>query len=433
MFETLYKKICNHTLNIGIIGVGYVGLPMAIEMSRKNTVVAFDHDQEKIDKLSVGESYIDNITDEEVAAAVHSERLVPSSEIDSLASMDCYVICVPTPLGRNKEPDISFIMSAARTVSSVITPGNLVILESTVFPGITDELIKSVLESKGLVCNTDFFLAFSPERIDPGNSLYTVSNTVKVVGGVTEEATILASEFYRRNIGIEIHTVSSPMIAEMSKLLENIYRNINIALIDEFAMICYKMGIDVWEVIEAAQTKPFGFQAFYPGPGVGGHCIPLDLYYLLWKLKEFDISATMIETSGRIIDSMKEYVVNRAIDILNDDCKAVNGARILISGIAYKPDISDCRESPAIEIIQMLNFRKAEIQIYDPFVKSITIDAKEYTSIDILREEKDAFDLIVIVTGHRDVSYPKLIEIGARIFDTRNVLKGYNSNKITKL
>jgi len=431
MMYTALKKIETHTAKIGIIGVGYIGLPMAIEMAKHNDVIAFDTDFDKIQMLRLGKSYIDDIRDCDVELFIKNKRIQPTTDEGELDCVDCYIVCVPTPLNVNKQPDLKYIISAANIIANHLKKGNVVIFESTTYPGTTNELIRPILEKAGLICDKDFFLAFSPERVDPGNVQFKTSNTAKVVGGTSKEASEIVSKLYEVNLNCEIFKVSSPTVAEMSKILENTYRNINIGLIDEFAIICNKMGIDIWEVIDAAKTKPFGFQAFYPGPGVGGHCIPLDPLYLSWKVKEYGISTTMIEASGRVIDNMPNYVVERISKILNDYQKPVNGARILIVGVAYKANISDCRESPAINVIKELKTRKAYVDIYDPYVNSINIDGEQYTTIDSLVNEN--YDLIVLLVNHSGVDNKKLIEFGVPIFDTRNALKEYSCSHIIKL
>ena len=290
-----------------------------------------------------------------------------------------------------------------------------------------------MLEESGLSCDKDFFLAFSPERVDPGNSLFKTTNTAKVVGGTSSESTQIAAKLYEVNLECEIFSVSSPTVAEMSKILENTYRNINIGLIDEFAIICNKMNIDIWEVIEAAKTKPFGFHAFYPGPGVGGHCIPLDPLYLSWKVKEYGLSATMIETSGRIIERMPEYLVERVAEILNDSQKSINGSCILVVGVAYKANVSDCRESPALKIIKQLISKKASVSILDPLVKSVDIDSKNYLTVDIDELQNNKYDLVVVLVDHSCVDYSKLLDLQTPIFDTKNALRAFRSEQIIKL
>ncbi len=432
MMPTILRKIDEYKAKIAVIGIGYVGLPMALEMAKKNCVVAFDTDKEKISMLKAKKSYIDDISDLDVESVIKSGNLVPTSSENDLKNIDCYIVCVPTPLNNNKEPELKYMVNAANTIAKYLSEGNLVIYESTTYPGTTEELIKPLLEQFGMICDRDFFLAFSPERVDPGNIKYKTTNTTKVVGGTSSEATEIAAKLYSVNLECDVYPVSSPTVAEMSKILENTYRNINIGLINEFAIICYNMGIDIWEVIDAAKTKPFGFQAFYPGPGVGGHCIPLDPMYLSWKVKEYGLSATMIEASSKIIDHMPDYVVQRASEILNENQKPVNGSKILVVGVAYKANISDCRESPSLHIIKELENRKAIVDTYDPFVKKFEIDGISHKTIDV-SSKADEYDLVIILVDHSGIDYGTLLELQAPIFDTKNALKEYESNQIIKL
>lgn len=433
MMRKVLDRIVTHTAKIGIIGVGYVGLPMAIEMSKENVVIAYDTDEKKIQMLKSGKSYVGDIDDSEVLSAVSNGRIMPSMSESALDDVDCYIVCVPTPLNLNKQPELKYIISAASVIAKHLHEESLVVFESTTYPGTTLELIKPLLEKSGLICDKDFYLAFSPERVDPGNSLYKTFNTAKVVGGTSKEATEIASKLYEVNLECEVFPVSSPTVAEMSKILENTYRNINIGLINEFAIICNKMGVDIWEVIDAAKTKPFGFQAFYPGPGVGGHCIPLDPLYLSWKVKEYGLSATMIETSERIIDHMPDYVVERIIDILNNGGRPLNGSRILVAGVAYKANISDCRESPSLHIIQQMILRKACVEVYDPFVDTYKLEGREYETVSIDELEKKQYDLVVILVDHKSNEYDKMLKSGVLIFDTKNALNGISSDRIIKL
>lgn len=433
MIEKIVNKIKSNDIKIGIIGVGYVGLPMAIAMSNENTVIAYDNNAQKIDCLCHGKSYIDDVKDHEVFDKIKSGKLFPTSNEDALYGLDCFIICVPTPLDNSKQPDMQYIISASEMVSKHMCKGAVVIIESTTYPGTTEELVKPILEKSKLICDKDFYLAFSPERVDPGNKLFNTCNTPKIVGGISESSTILASLIYENNLNCSIHKVSSAKVAEMCKILENTYRNINIGLIDEFAIICHYMSIDIWEVIDAAKTKPFGFQAFYPGPGVGGHCIPLDPYYLAWKVKEFNITASMVEASGRIIDSMHRYVVDRAIDILNENRKALSCSRVLVVGLSYKANISDWRESPSIKIIKLLREKKAQVEVYDPFVPKIQISEITLISENLEHILSTNYDLIIITTGHDCINYKALIEKNEPILDTRNVLRGCNQENIIKL
>ena len=430
---SLLDKIKSHTVEIAVIGAGYVGLPLALEMSKNNKVILFDVDKKKIDSIEKGRSYISDVTDTAISRAVNVGSISATCNEKMLEKADCFIICVPTPLNKNKQPELKYIISATNNVVKHMRKQSLIVLESTTYPGTTEELVKPIFEYSGKEYGVDFFLAFSPERVDPGNKEFNTLNTTKVVGGVCPVATELARTLYEANLKCDVFTVSSPAVAEMSKILENTYRNINIALIDEFACICHKMGIDVWEVVEAAKTKPFGFKAFYPGPGVGGHCIPLDPLYLAWKVKEYGMSLSLVETSEKILNNMPKYIVSRVVDILNDIRLPVCGSKILVVGVAYKEDISDYRESPALDIIKELKLKNAEVSYFDPLVKSVLMNNTIIKSV----EDDDVFaqkwDLIVIITGHSEIDYCRMIELNIPLFDTRNILKEYHSNNIIKL
>lgn len=430
---SLYERISNHEIVFGVIGVGYVGLAMSMVLARKNRVVAYDTDSNKIELLQSGKSYIDGIFDSDVLECVNNRNLYPTNSSDKLNEVDCFIVCVPTPLTACKQPEVKYLVNASKVVSKYLRKDSVVIIESTTYPGTTEELIKPILEASGLVCGQDFYLAFSPERIDPGNKKFGLENTPKIVGGITEISGKAASLIYQENLNCEVLTVSSSKVAEMAKILENTYRNVNIGLINEFAMICHKMSIDIWEVIESAKTKPFGFQAFYPGPGVGGHCIPVDPYYLSGKVKEYNTSATIVEASEKIIEQLPDYIASRIIEMLNDYGKSVRDSRILILGVAYKANISDCRESPAIAVMQALLNKKAQVDYYDPYVPECLVDHKRMSSINFDTALLSAYDMIVVLTDHDNVDYKRLKNVDVPVFDTRNVLKGTQFPNIYKL
>eukprot|EP00831_Metopus_contortus_P002150 TRINITY_DN107_c0_g1_i1.p1 TRINITY_DN107_c0_g1~~TRINITY_DN107_c0_g1_i1.p1 ORF type:complete len:424 (-),score=53.98 TRINITY_DN107_c0_g1_i1:23-1207(-) len=367
--KVLYK-IKNKTAVVGVIGLGYVGLPLAVEIAKSGyKVIGFDVQNKKVDMINNAKSYISDVIDEELESVIKNEKLKASNEFKLIKDIDIVLICVPTPLDKYQQPDISYVKNSTQIVGTHLHEGMLIILESTTYPGTTEELVLPILEDmSGLMCEKDFYLAFSPERVDPGNSIYNTANTAKVVGGVGKDSTKIAAALYRNVLKSEIFEASSPRIAEMEKILENTYRNINIGLINEMTIICNKMNINIWEVIEAAKTKPYGFQVFYPGPGLGGHCIPLDPYYLTWKAREYGYHTRLIETSGEINNFMPQYIVQRAASILNRFNKPLNKASILILGIAYKSDIDDYRESPALKVIENFQKQGSKVTFYDPYI-----------------------------------------------------------------
>ena len=376
----LLKKIADKTAVVGIVGLGYVGLPLAVEMAEAGyKTIGFDVQSKKVDSVNAGHNYIGDIVGDKLKNMVETGYLRATSDFDFISGVDAVAICVPTPLDKYQQPDISYVKSSTESVARHVHPGMLVVLESTTYPGTTQELLKPILEQSGLKCGEDFFLAFSPERVDPGNKQYKTKNTPKVVGGITPDCTKIAASLYRNVLDGGVYEVSSPAVAEMEKLLENTYRNINIGLANEMAIICNRMGINVWEVIDAAKTKPYGFQAFYPGPGLGGHCIPLDPFYLTWKAREYDYHTRLIETSGEINTGMPEYVVDRVMKVLNRNKKAMNGAKVLVLGVAYKNDIDDYRESPALNVIDHLIEQGAETVYYDPFIPEYKHKGKIHT------------------------------------------------------
>lgn len=424
--STLKEKILNKTATLGVCGLGYVGLPLAVEKAKAGfKVVGFDVQQAKVDMVNSGHNYIGDVVNEDLAAIVASGNLRATSDFASVASCDCVCIAVPTPLDKHQEPDISYVKASTESIAPYLHKDMLVVLESTTYPGTTEELLKPILESvSGLKCGKDFYLAFSPERVDPGNLIYKTKNTPKVVGGCTPECTDIAATMYEAVLEAPVHRVSSPAIAEMEKILENTYRNINIGLVNELSRLCNKMGISIWEVIDAAKSKPYGFQAFYPGPGLGGHCIPLDPYYLTWKAREFGFHTTLIENSMVINDSQPDYCIERTMHILNRFKKSINGAKILVLGVAYKNDIDDYRESPAIRVVEKLLEVGANVVYYDPWVASFKEGELVMTGEKTLSSELiESADLVMITAAHSNVDYELVQKHAKVIFDTKNVMK----------
>lgn len=421
----LKEKIKNKTATLGVVGLGYVGLPLAVEKAKAGfRVLGFDIQQEKVDMVNAGRNYIGDVVNEDLEKIVASGNLRATTKFADVASCDCVCICVPTPLDKHQQPDISYVKSSAESIAPYMHKDMLIVLESTTYPGTTEELLKPILEAGGLKCGVDFYLAFSPERVDPGNLIYKTKNTPKVVGGCTPECTDIAAALYEAILEAPVHRVSSPAIAEMEKILENTYRNINIGLINELAILCNRMGISIWEVIDAAKSKPYGFQAFYPGPGLGGHCIPLDPYYLSWKAREYGFHTSMIESSMMINDRMPEYCVERAGKILNRFKKALNGAKALVIGVAYKQDIADYRESPAIRVIEELLKEGAEVKYYDPWVESfregsLMMSSEKELSAELLEDA----DIVLVTTAHSNVDYGYIQRHAKVVFDTKNVMK----------
>ena len=426
----LKRRIEQKQAVAGIIGLGYVGLPLAVELARAGVkTIGFDVDARKVGELAAGRSYIPDVPSDHVSAAVEAGTLVPTTDPASLAEADVIDICVPTPLRKTKDPDLSYVVKAVDTTAAVLRKGQLVILESTTYPGTTDEVVKPALEAKGLTAGVDFFLAFSPERVDPGNPTYQTRNIPKVVGGMDQASTELASAFYRQVVETVV-PVSSTRAAEMVKLLENTFRAVNIGMANELALMCHRMSIDVWEVIDAAKTKPFGFMPFYPGPGLGGHCIPIDPFYLSWKAKQFNFEARFIELAGQVNGSMPEHVVTRVAEALNAHRKPVNGSRVHVLGVAYKRDIDDVRESPALDIIELLTRRGAVVTYSDPFVPEIDHGPHQLTAVPIDRALAAGGDCAVIVTDHKAFDYPRIVEAFPVIVDTRNALKGLPRERV---
>jgi len=432
----LLNKIKNKTAILGVVGLGYIGLPLAVEVAKTGfKTVGFDTQERRVNWINEGHNYISDILDIDLKKVVNEDLLQATSNFPLIENVDAICICVPTPLDIYQQPDLSYVKNSTETVAKHLHVGMLVVLESTTYPGTTEELLKPILERKsGLKCGRDFFLAFSPERIDPGNLKYKVANTPKIVGGITPDCAEIAAFLYRQVLQSEVHIVSSPKVAEMEKIYENTFRNINIALANEMAILCHKMDIDIWEVIEAAKTKPYGFMPFYPGPGIGGHCIPLDPFYLTWKAREYNYHTRFIELAGEINRNMPEYIVERIKNILSRKFKkSLNGAKVLLLGIAYKKDINDLRESPALEIIKKLEKENVNISYYDPYIPKFTNKNREYKSLMELDQKGiKGKDIIIITTDHTKIDYEMVIRNAKIVFDTRNVIK-FKSKKVEKL
>ncbi len=434
--EQLLEKINNRTAVVGVVGLGYVGLPLAVEKANTGyKTIGFDVQEEKVVLVNQGHNYIGDVVDSELENLVKNGTLSATTDYSFIKEVDFIAICVPTPLDAYKQPDISYVKASGMEIAKYLTKGTIVVLESTTYPGTTEELLMPILEEgSGLKCGKDFYLAFSPERVDPGNLIYKTKNTPKVVGGVGKDATEVAAAMYRSVLNSDVFEASSPRVAEMEKILENTYRNINIGLANEMAIICHKMGINVWEVIDAAKTKPYGFQAFYPGPGLGGHCIPLDPYYLTWKAREYDHHTQLIETSGIINDSMPDYVIQRSSKILNGFKKSLNGSRILILGVAYKQDIDDYRESPALKVIENFEKEGSIVEFYDPFVKEYKYKGQvKVGKVELTKELLKDADLVVVTTNHSNVDYDFVQENAIAIFDTKNAMKNVDNRENIEL
>ncbi|MDY0278556.1 MAG: nucleotide sugar dehydrogenase [Acholeplasma sp.] len=423
--EKLVKKLTEKSAVLGVIGLGYVGLPLAVEKAKAGyKTIGFDIQEIKISQVNAGVNYIGDVVSDDLKNVVNNGKLRATNDFSEVASADAVCICVPTPLDEYQQPDISYVKSAAENIVPYMHKDMLIVLESTTYPGTTEELLKPILEKSGFKCGEDFYLAFSPERVDPGNLIYKTKNTPKVVGGVTKKCTDIAAIMYENILEASVHKVSTPSIAEMEKILENTYRNINIGLVNELAILCNKMDINIWEVIDAAKSKPYGFQAFYPGPGLGGHCIPLDPYYLSWKAREYGFHTSMIESSMMINDRMPEYCAERSSKILNRFKKSVNGSKILILGVAYKQDIEDFRESPAIDVINELEKLGAVVDYYDPYISEYKEHSKTKTGlIELSTEVLNNVDLVVITTAHTKIDYDFIQQNSKFIFDTKNAMK----------
>ncbi|HEU4593580.1 MAG TPA: nucleotide sugar dehydrogenase [Pyrinomonadaceae bacterium] len=427
--DDIQRLIEGRRARVGVIGLGYVGLPLAVEFAHKGfPTVGFEVDQTKADSINRGESYIGDVESQAVSEMVSASRLEATTDFDQLSACDAVIICVPTPLRKTKEPDISYILAASAEIQQRLRRGQLIILESTTYPGTTDEVLLPLFEERGLKLDEDFLLAFSPERVDPGNPQFQTHNIPKVVGGCTQDSTDAAASLYGQIVN-NVHAVSSARVAEAAKLLENTFRAVNIGMANEMARLCYALGIDTWEVIRAAATKPFGFMPFYPGPGIGGHCIPLDPHYLSWKARQHGFDSRFIGLAEEVNSRMPEHVVQLVTDGLNDAEKSLKGSRVLLLGVAYKKDINDVRESPALSIIDRLRAKGADVRYHDPYVADIRFDdahtegsGEPLSSVPLTDEELRAADCAVIVTDHSGVDYKRVCALSALIVDTRNAL-----------
>ena len=424
--DELLGKIASRSLSVGVVGLGYVGLPLAVEKAKAGFhTVGFDVQARKVEMVNQGHNYIGDVVNADLEALVKSGMLHATSDFSEVATLDFIAICVPTPLDAHQQPDISYVKSSAEAVAAHLRRGAMVVLESTTYPGTTEEYLLTILEQgSGLECGVDFYLGFSPERVDPGNLIYKTKNTPKVVGAIGAEAQEVIAAVYRAVLSSEVFVVSSPRVAEMEKILENTYRNVNIGLVNELAMLCHKMDINLWEVIAAASTKPYGFQAFFPGPGLGGHCIPLDPYYLSWKAREYGFHTSMIESSMMINDRMPEYCADRMAELLNQRALAVRNSKVLQLGMAYKQDIDDFRESPAIEVNRILRQRGAQVQYYDPYLPEFTAKGEHYVGLQELTDAAIAeADIVVITTAHTNVDYLRVQRLAKCVFDTKNAMR----------
>jgi len=428
----ILERIRTRTARIGVIGLGYVGLPLAVEFARAGfDVTGFDVDQSKVDAINAGCSYIPDVTEAELAQAVAAKRLRASADMTGLGAMDVIDICVPTPLRKTKDPDLSYIVKAVEAVVATLGVGQLIVLESTTYPGTTDEVVQPMLEAGGLVADRDFFLAFSPERVDPGNARHTTRTIPKVVGGVGPASTAAAAELYGSFLE-KVIPVSSTRVAEMVKLLENTFRAVNIGLVNEIALLCRRMNIGVWEVIDAAGTKPFGFMPFYPGPGLGGHCIPIDPFYLSWRARQDGFECRFIELAGQINGAMPRYVVNRVSDGLNAVRKPINGSRIHLFGLAYKRNVGDVRESPALDIVELLVQAGATVSYTDPYVPEVKHGGHSMVGVPFDEAVKGTYDCAVITTDHDVFDYARIADMPL-VLDTRNALKNFTRPSVLRL
>jgi UDP-N-acetyl-D-glucosamine dehydrogenase len=422
--DRLLERLTAHRADIVVVGLGYVGLALAVALARTGfRVHGIEVDPERVSRVNAGNSYIIDVASDELAALVDAGRLSASPTFEAAGDAHAIVICVPTPLRKSKDPDISYIVSAIDNLQPWLTAGQLIVLESTTYPGTTEELLQTRLEGAGFQVGADIFLAFSPERVDPGNTTFTTENIPKVVGGVTPRCTELAAALYS-TITPSVHRVSSPRVAETAKLLENTFRSVNIALANELALACRAIDVDPWEVIDAAATKPFGFMPFYPGPGTGGHCIPLDPLYFAWKLRLNGFETRFIALADDINRNMPRHVVTRVIEALNERSRCLRGSRVLVLGVTYKRDVNDVRESPALEVLRLLADKGAEIEYSDPYVPELTLDGVKFVSTPLTREELGAADCVVVVTDHRTFDYPLIAQASPLVVDVRNALHG---------
>ncbi|WP_257350248.1 nucleotide sugar dehydrogenase [Pseudalkalibacillus decolorationis] len=424
--QSLFDKIENKSATIGVVGLGYVGLPLAVEKAKAGyKVIGFDVQEKRTDMVNQGINYIGDVVDEELVEYTQNGTIRATTDYSLIKEVDAVAICVPTPLDTYQQPDTSYVESSGKEIAKYLHPQMLIVLESTTYPGTTEEVLKPILEGTGLTCGEEIFIAYSPERVDPGNKVYNTKNTPKVVGGITPSCTKIAASLYRNVLEGDVHEVSSPSVAEMEKILENTFRHLNIALANEMAILCNKMGIDVWEVINAAATKPYGFMAFYPGPGLGGHCIPIDPFYLTWKAREYNYHTRLIEIAGEINNSMPEFVIERSMQILNKEKKPLNGSRVVVLGVAYKKDIDDVRESPVLDILEQLKEQGADFVVVDPHVKSFKLGEEVVEPVGLSNDVLKEADLVLLTTDHSEFDYELISEVSPVIFDTRNALKDY--------
>jgi UDP-N-acetyl-D-glucosamine dehydrogenase len=429
----LRHKIADRSARLGVIGLGYVGLPLVIEMACQGFhTTGIDIDRERVESLNAGASYVLDVPSEQLAALRAAGKLRATQALAALAELDTVSICVPTPLRKTKDPDLSYVIAAAEAVSAHLHPGQLIILESTTYPGTTQEVVLPILESSGLRVGTDFFLAYSPERVDPGNRTYTTRNIPKVIGGITPTCTALATLLYEQFVE-RVIPVSSPGTAEMVKLLENTFRSVNIALANEMALLCNTFGLNVWEVIEAAKSKPFGFMPFYPGPGLGGHCIPVDPLYLTWKAKQNGVEPRFIELAAQINNQMPTFTVSRVADALNERQKSLKGANILGLGVTYKPDVNDIRESPALEVLHKLRVKGALLSYADPYVSTITLGTEVFQAVEVTPALLSAMDCVVVLTNHSAFDWRMIAASSPLVVDCRNALKDFSDPHILHL
>lgn len=433
VYYQLKNKIEKRTLKIAVIGLGYVGLPLAVEFVKNGyDIIGIDNNKNRIDLVNRGISYIGDVKNNSLKKFVRLKKLIATNDYSILKKVDCISLCVPTPLSKTKDPDISYILNSVESIQKYLHKGHLIILESTTYPGTTKELILPIFERSGLKVGRDFFLVYSPERIDPGNETYTIKNIPKILGGITKKCSQIGKCFYSEIIDNVIE-VSSTESAEMAKLLENTFRIVNVALVNEFAMMCERLNLNVWEVIDSASTKPFGYMKFYPGPGLGGHCIPVDPHYLSWKLKSLNYRARFIELASEINSEMPEFVVKKITESLNKQKKSVKGSKILLVGVSYKRDINDIRESPALDILSILEKRGAYVYYHDPYVSSFVLNGKRYKSKSLNNNILKNVDCTVIITNHSNIDYKYLIENVEGIIDTRGVYKNIESKKVVML
>jgi len=429
----LEERIKNKTAKVCVVGLGYVGLPLAVAFAQAGfKVLGFDMQQKRVDSVNKGQSYIADISSENLSAVVANNRLQATTAQNRLREVEAICICVPTPLTKSKEPDLSYVTQESEELSRHLQPGQLVVLESTTYPGTTREVMLPILERSGLKAGQDFYLAYSPERVDPGNKKYSIRNTPKIVGGIDSASTKLAELLYRQVADVVV-PVSGTEVAEMTKVFENVFRSVNIALVNELAQLCERMGISVWEIIDAACSKPFGYMPFYPGPGIGGHCIPLDPYYLANKAREHDFHTRFIELAAEINEQMPYYVTSRIMEALNTRGKSLNGARVLVLGAAYKKDVADIRESPSLRIIRLLLEKGAEVSYNDPYIPKIQLLHDTLNSVELTGERLSSADCVVIATNHSGYDYQYIADKASLVFDTRGVTRGLDNDNIIRL